>query len=250
MIGQSGSYEKLNFLVSLTTNDNDYKWNRQPIPKARLAGWCERANHLRRQRCHHAKPAIAKGQSNHIQIHHPDAIIFEPVGGLRCSGSRAAVAGAWDGCTEPGCRIYSRIAPGKSRSYFRCYLRSREIGRIQGRHLAHCCQGGSVLYIQGPSGVLAAKQRTTGMYETKPADVQVKIMRDNGPGTVLIVLSVPVCGCPRHASSIDLIAARMTPWRSVRRKAFRISPIPRRAIAGLVYPISGVTVCPKLVKLG
>jgi ribose transport system substrate-binding protein len=53
-----------------------------------------------------------------------------------------------------------------------------EIGRIQGRQLeAILPKGGSVLYIQGPSDSLAAKQRTFGMYETKPAEVQVKLMK-------------------------------------------------------------------------
>jgi ribose transport system substrate-binding protein len=53
-----------------------------------------------------------------------------------------------------------------------------EIGRIQGRQLAAILpKGGSVLYIQGPSESLAAKQRTFGMYESKPAEVQVKLMK-------------------------------------------------------------------------
>ena len=53
-----------------------------------------------------------------------------------------------------------------------------EIGRIQGRQLSALLpQGGSVLLIQGPAESLAAKQRTTGMYETKPVGVQVKVMK-------------------------------------------------------------------------
>ena len=53
-----------------------------------------------------------------------------------------------------------------------------EIGRIQGQQFAAILPcGGAVLYIQGPSESLAAKQRTFGMYETKPAEVQVKLMK-------------------------------------------------------------------------
>jgi len=38
-------------------------------------------------------------------------------------------------------------------------------------------RGGSVVYIQGPSGSDAAQQRTEGMQQTKPANVQVRMLR-------------------------------------------------------------------------
>ena len=54
----------------------------------------------------------------------------------------------------------------------------KEIGRIQGQQIARFLPiGGSVLSVQGPSESLAAKQRASGMLETMPADVQVKITR-------------------------------------------------------------------------
>jgi ribose transport system substrate-binding protein len=53
-----------------------------------------------------------------------------------------------------------------------------EIGRIQGRQMeALLPDGGAVLYLTGPSDSLAAKQRTVGMYQTKPAEVRVKLMK-------------------------------------------------------------------------
>jgi ribose transport system substrate-binding protein len=53
-----------------------------------------------------------------------------------------------------------------------------EVGRIQGQQLAALLpQGGSVLLIQGPTESLAAKQRTAGMNESKPAAIQVKAMK-------------------------------------------------------------------------
>jgi ABC-type sugar transport system substrate-binding protein len=53
-----------------------------------------------------------------------------------------------------------------------------EVGRIQGRQLgALLPKGGSVLHIEGPSQSMAAKQRTTGMHETKPANVSVKPLK-------------------------------------------------------------------------
>lgn len=53
-----------------------------------------------------------------------------------------------------------------------------EIGRIQGRQFAALLpRGGSLLYIQGPAASVAAKQRTAGMEETKPANIQVRALR-------------------------------------------------------------------------
>ena len=53
-----------------------------------------------------------------------------------------------------------------------------EIGRIQGRQFAALLpHGGSVLYIQGPSENSAAKERTLGMRETKPANIQVTMLK-------------------------------------------------------------------------
>src|SRR5205807_2757553 len=53
-----------------------------------------------------------------------------------------------------------------------------EIGRIQGRQFAALLpRGGSVMYIQGPSENSAAKERTLGMQETKPANIQVIALR-------------------------------------------------------------------------
>jgi ribose transport system substrate-binding protein len=53
-----------------------------------------------------------------------------------------------------------------------------EIGRIHGRQLgALLPAGGLVLYIQGPSQSLAAKQRHIGLLETKPENVQLRVLK-------------------------------------------------------------------------
>ncbi len=52
------------------------------------------------------------------------------------------------------------------------------IGRIQGLQFAALLpQGGSVLYIQGPSENSAAKERTLGMQETKPANIKINMLK-------------------------------------------------------------------------
>jgi ribose transport system substrate-binding protein len=110
----------------------------------------------------------------------PDGIIFEPVGGtaLPQVARAAAMAGiAWvvlnrDAEYIPELRKAYRVPA------FCITSDHEEIGRIQGRQLAAILpNGGAVLYIQGPSDSLAAKQRTFGMYETKPAEINVKLMK-------------------------------------------------------------------------
>ena len=53
-----------------------------------------------------------------------------------------------------------------------------KIGRIQGRQLAALLPaGGLVLYIQGPAQSLPAKQRYDGLLETKPENVQLRVLK-------------------------------------------------------------------------
>jgi ABC-type sugar transport system substrate-binding protein len=55
---------------------------------------------------------------------------------------------------------------------------NQEVGRIQGRQLAATLPtGGSVLYIQGPSGSTAAEQRWAGMQASKPENVKIKVLK-------------------------------------------------------------------------
>jgi ribose transport system substrate-binding protein len=98
-----------------------------------------------------------------------------------------------------------------------------EIGRIQGRQFAAILpHGGAVLYIQGPSESLAAKQRTFGMYETKPAEVQVKLMKAqwteaSAQRTVSSWLRLSTS----QQTHLDLIAAQDDSMALGARKAFQ-----------------------------
>src|SRR5439155_22147813 len=96
-----------------------------------------------------------------------------------------------------------------------------EIGRIQGRQFgALLPKGGSILYIQGPAESLAAKQRTTGMYETKPLDVQAKIMRANcTEASAYKAINSWLRLSTSHQTRIDLFAAPGDSMASGARKA-------------------------------
>src|SRR5947208_11301166 len=174
--------KKLRFLVSLTTNDNDYQ-----IEQAQSAEEAARKFGVELQVIYAENDAIT--QSTQLlkaiqaeQSHRPDAIIFEPVGGTAMPQvARASVSAGI------GWAVLNRVVDYISdlRRNFKVPTFSissdhEEIGRIQGKQIAALLpKGGSVLLIQGPSESQAAKQRTTGMYETKPVGVQVKLMKGN-----------------------------------------------------------------------
>jgi ABC-type sugar transport system substrate-binding protein len=52
-----------------------------------------------------------------------------------------------------------------------------EVGRIQGKQLAALVPIGNVLYIEGPFSSTATQHRTKGMLSTKPAAVELKILK-------------------------------------------------------------------------
>jgi ribose transport system substrate-binding protein len=82
-------------------------------------------------------------------------------------------------------------------------------------------KGGSVLYIQGPSENLAAKQRTFGMYETKPADVQVKLMKAQWTeASAYRTVSSWLRLSTSQQTHIDLVAAQDDSMALGARKAF------------------------------
>jgi ribose transport system substrate-binding protein len=98
-----------------------------------------------------------------------------------------------------------------------------QIGRIQGTQISALLpKTGSVLLIQGPSESLAARQRTSGMYETKPADVQVKLMKANWTevGAYKAISSWLKLSTSQQAV-IDVIAAHDDSMAIGARKAFQ-----------------------------
>src|SRR5258708_6571709 len=86
-----------------------------------------------------------------------------------------------------------------------------QVGRIQGRQLAAILpRGGSVLYVQGPSGSATTEQRAAGMYESKPENIKIKILKsgnwteDGGYQTVASWLRLSTS----HKEQIDAVQAQ------------------------------------------
>jgi ABC-type sugar transport system substrate-binding protein len=171
--------KKLNFLVSLMTDDNDYQQEQAHDAEqaARRYGVDISIVYAQNDAITQSQQVLKVIQS---QGPRPDAIIIEPLGsGALPQAARAA------GAAGIGWIVLNRDVDyiGELRKsykvpFFSITADHEEVGRIQGRQLgALLPNGGSVLQIQGPAESLAAKQRLAGMYETKPANIDVKSMK-------------------------------------------------------------------------
>jgi ribose transport system substrate-binding protein len=173
--------KKFSFVVSLTNNDNDYQMEQAASAEeaARRLGANIQIISADNDSIMQSQQLLKIIQSNSTS--HPDGIIFEPVGtGLPQVARAAAAAGIGWVILNRDVDYINDLRRTYKVPMFGITSNHEEIGRIQGRQFAALLpKGGHVLYIQGPAESLAAKQRTTGMYETKPANVQVKLMKGN-----------------------------------------------------------------------
>jgi len=122
-----------------------------------------------------------------------------------------------------------------------------EIGRIQGRQFAALLpHGGSILYVQGPAENSAAKERTIGMQETKPANIHVTLLRaqwteESAKRAVRSWLKLTTS----QRAVIDLIGAQDDSMAIGARKAFEELPNESERERWLKLPFTGCDGLPK-----
>lgn len=171
---------KLRILVSLTTDDNDYQ-----IEQAQSADEAAKRLGITAEVIYAGNDAISQSTQLLKAVQaapetRPNAIVFEPVGGTALPQvTRAAVAAGigWAVLNREATYI-EELRKTSTAPIFAISSDHLEIGRIQGRQFAALLpRGGAVLYIQGPSENSAAKERTLGMQETKPANIQIIALR-------------------------------------------------------------------------
>ncbi len=218
------SMKKLRFLVSLTTNDNDFQ--QEQAAAAEQAG--QRFG-VDVQVIHADNDSITQSQQLLKVIQssaapHPDAIIFEPVGGTALPQVARAAGAAGIGWVVLNREVdyVPQLRQEFSVPVFVITPSHEEIGRIQGRQLAALLpKGGSVLYIQGPAENLAAKQRTAGMYETKPVNIELRTMKGQWTEeSAYRSVSAWLRLSTSHETHIDAIAAQDDSMAMGARKAF------------------------------
>jgi ABC-type sugar transport system substrate-binding protein len=172
--------KKLNVLVSLTTDDNDYQVEQAAAAEeaARRLGVNVRVLFAENDPIKQSQQLLEAVQA--AADKRPDAIVFEPVGGTALPQvARAAVAAGMGWVVlnreSENLKEFRRTAKAPVFSITSDHL---EIGRIQGQQLvALLPNGGTALYIQGPSDNSAAKQRTQGMQQTKPENVKIVLLK-------------------------------------------------------------------------
>jgi ribose transport system substrate-binding protein len=216
--------KKLNLLLSLPTDDNDYQ-----VEQANSAKDVARRLNADVQIIHADNDAITQSQQLLKVIQssgpRPDGIIFEPAGGtgLPQVGAAAAAAGIGWVVLNREVEYIPELRRNCKAPVFSITSDHEEIGRIQGRQFgALLPQGGFVLCIQGPSGSSAAQQRTTGMYETKPGNVQVRMLK--GKWTEISsyqAVSSWLKLCTSREMHIDLVAGQDDSMAVGARKAFQ-----------------------------
>ncbi|HZR66359.1 MAG TPA: substrate-binding domain-containing protein [Terriglobales bacterium] len=217
--------KKLKFVVSLTTNDNDYQ-----MEQAESAQEMAKRLGVDLQLLYAENDAILQSQQLLKVIQstsepHPDGIIFEPVGGTALPQVAKAAAAAGIGWVVLNREVeyISELRNAYKSPVFSLSSDHEQIGRIQGEQIAALLpKGGSMLLVQGPAESLAARQRTSGMLETKPASVQVKMMKANWTetGAYKTVSSWLKLSTSQQAE-IDLIAGQDDSMAMGARKAFQ-----------------------------
>ncbi len=240
--------KKLRFVVSLTTNDNDYQ-----MEQAVAAEETARRLGVDIQIIYADNDAIAQSQQllKLIQSNsdaHPDAILLEPVGTALPQVARAAAAAGI------GWVVLNRevdYIPELRRTYavpiFAVTSDHVEIGRIQGRQFAALLpKGGSVLYIQGPSESPASQQRTAGMHETKPRDLEVKVLKGNWTeASAYKAVNSWLRLSTSQQSHMNIIAAQNDAMAVGAKKAFQELPDTTSRDRWLSLPYLGIDGLPK-----
>jgi ABC-type sugar transport system substrate-binding protein len=174
--------KKLKFVVSLTTDDNDYQQEQasSALESAARLGVDVELLYAENDSVLQSQQLLKAIQSNPEA--RPAGIIFEPVGATAMPQVARAAARAGIGWVvlNRDVEYLSELRQSFKVPIFCITSDHEQIGRIQGQQIAALLPtGGSILLVHGPAENLAAKQRATGMQEAKPANVQVKVIKAN-----------------------------------------------------------------------
>ncbi len=217
--------KKIRIVVALTTNDNDYQ-----IEQAQSAEQAASRLGVSVEIIYADNDAITQSTQILRVVQaapeaRPDAIVFEPVGGTALPQVARAASNAGIGWAvlNRDASYLEELRKNSNAPMFGVSSDHVEIGRLQGRQLAALLpKGGAILYIQGPSENSAAKERTMGMQETKPANIQAITLKaqwteESSLRAVRSWLKLTTS----QKSTIDVIAAQDDSMAMGARKAFQ-----------------------------
>jgi ribose transport system substrate-binding protein len=240
--------KRLSFLISLTTNDNDYQQEQAAAAEkaSRRLGVDVKIIHANNDPLTQSQQLLQYIQDSSIAK--PDAIMFEPAGGTAFPQVARAAAAAGIGWVvlNHEADYISELRRMYKVPVFAVSADHEEIGEIQGKQFAALLpRGGSMLYIEGPNNSSAARQRSVGMNRTKPSNIQVKAMRANwteesSHKTVSSWLRLQTS----LQSKIDLVGAQDDSMAMGARKSFHELPETDRP-RWIKIPITGCDGMPK-----
>ena len=240
---------KLNVLVSLITDANDYQL--EQAASAQSAAFQLGANV---QIIYSGNDAVQQTQQilDFMQnpAKRPDAILAEPVGTGMAQIARAAVSAgiAW-AIINAEVDYVSTLRQLRQDSLVPVFSMLSDhdaIGKIQGQQIAAILgDTGRILYIEGPSGNVA-KLRTKGMLSTKPRSVDVKTVKGDwtqksGHYAIKSWLSLSTS----RQLHIGMIACQNDAMAIGARRAFEESEDMQERDAWLRLPVTGCDGVPR-----
>jgi len=240
--------KKLNFLVSLTNNDNDYQ-----LEQAAAAQKAARRLGMEVSVIHANNDAVTQSQQllQYIQgqaTMRPDGIVFEPAGGTGFPQVARAAAAAGMGWVvlNHDAEYLQQLRLKYQTPIFSISSDHEQVGEIQGKQFAALLpRGGTVLYIEGPNNSSATHQRSAGMNRTKPANIDIKTLRANWTEeSSHRAVSSWLRLRTSQETRIDLVGAQDDSMAAGARKAFSEMPESQRE-RWVKIPLTGCDGLPK-----
>ena len=181
----------------------------------------------------------------------PNGIIFDPVTATGLPQvARAAVAAGIAWCVLDLRPSYlSELRNHPSAVVFGIGCDQTQVGRVQGRQLEKVLatgSGGNVLLIQGPSQNLAARARAEGFEETRPGNINVRILKgkwteESGYAAVKSYLALSIA----RACDFRAVVAQSDMMAMGARRAFEEVSDDSERQAWLALPFLGADGLPK-----
>jgi ribose transport system substrate-binding protein len=241
--------KKLRFLVSLITKNNDYQLEQAAAAERASAelGVDVQILFADNDAITQSTQVLKVIQADAAQ--RPDAIVCEPVGGTALPQVARAAANAGIGWVilNRNAEYMAELRKTSAAPMFVVSSDQKEVGRIQGRQFAALLpRGGAVLYIEGPSENVVAKDRSAGMQMTLLANIQVNSLHgqwteESAQRSVASWLRLN----STNRTPIDLIGAQNDAMAMGARKAFGEVRNPSERERWLSLPFTGVDGVPK-----
>lgn len=172
--------DKLNVLVSLITDQNDYQLEQAASAQAAASkiGANVQIIYASGDAVHQTQQILQFIQNPNQR---PDAIVVEPVGTGMPQVAKAAVSAGIAWCViNANVDYLAQLRQHATVPVFSVLSDHETIGKIQGQQMAAILgEEGCVLYIEGPGVGDVARLRTKGMMSSKPSKMTIKTLKGN-----------------------------------------------------------------------